>query len=153
MLGLRPRLKARNSLWDLVSKVHLDQLPPPVPVRDLFVEDAVARLPPLPTSPSSTSPSFIDTTEAPRTPPALFSMAPVRIRSYERPSAVVMLTRPFLITEGCRQKTHGGWRRTVWCVASGHGMPSYKSSRALLTLVSRVDFLHIRVRYILLPDL
>jgi len=46
-VGLRPRLKARPSLYDLIRNRNIDQ-----PLRS-FVEELPAELPPLPSSPDS----------------------------------------------------------------------------------------------------
>ena len=62
MLGLRPRLRARNSLWDLVSK-HPADLYPTSQLQQLQlklhwqqpVEEGLDGLPPLPISPKSPS--------------------------------------------------------------------------------------------------
>jgi len=50
-IGLRPRLKARSSLYDLVRNRNIDQLSVQ-PLRS-FVEELPALLPPLPSSPDS----------------------------------------------------------------------------------------------------
>jgi len=51
-VGLRPRLKARPSLYDLVRNRNIDQLSVQ-PLRS-FVQELPAELPPLPLSPSKT---------------------------------------------------------------------------------------------------
>ena len=53
MLGLRPRLRARNSLFDLVAKNHLDHFPKQKLLLEL--ENQVENLPPLPTTPLPTA--------------------------------------------------------------------------------------------------
>ena len=58
MLGLRPRLRARNSLWDLVTKHPADDLFPTSQLQpqlhwQLPVEEGLGGLPPLPISPTS----------------------------------------------------------------------------------------------------
>ena len=59
MLGLRPRLRARNSLWDLVSKHPADLYPTSHLQLHLHwqqpVEEGLDGLPPLPISPTSPS--------------------------------------------------------------------------------------------------
>ena len=57
MLGLRPRLRARNSLWDLVTKHPADDLFPTSQLQSqrpwqLPVEEGLGGLPPLPISPT-----------------------------------------------------------------------------------------------------
>lgn len=53
MLGLRPRLKARNSLWELVNKHHPDLHSPSPLSWKQPVEEGADGLPPLPFSPPS----------------------------------------------------------------------------------------------------
>ena len=59
MLGLRPRLRAQNSLWDLVSKHPADLYPTSQLQLQLHrqqpVEEGLDGLPPLPISPTSPS--------------------------------------------------------------------------------------------------
>lgn len=57
MLGLRPRLKARNSLWDLVNKHHPDLHSSPPLSSKQPVEEGADRLPPSPFSPSLSNPA------------------------------------------------------------------------------------------------
>lgn len=58
MLGLRPRLRARNSLWDLVNKQPNDfYLSFQPPWQQQPVEEGADGLPPLPTSPASFPPA------------------------------------------------------------------------------------------------
>ena len=52
MLGLRPRLRARNSLFDLIAKKNIDQLSSEQPPSNA-VEEEAEELPPLPDSPTS----------------------------------------------------------------------------------------------------
>ena len=57
MLGLRPRLKARNSLWDLVNKHHPDLHSSPPLSRKQPVEEGADGLPSSPFSPSLSNPA------------------------------------------------------------------------------------------------
>lgn len=60
MLGLQPRLRARNSLWDLVNKPPYPQdhqLSPQPPWQQQPVEEEADGLPPLPISPTSPLPA------------------------------------------------------------------------------------------------
>ena len=52
MLGLQPRLKARNSLWDLVNKHPSNLLSSSSQISKQPVEEGADGLPPLPFSPS-----------------------------------------------------------------------------------------------------
>lgn len=56
MLGLQPRLKVRNSLWDLVNKNSPDLHSSSPPPWKQPVEEGADGLPPLPFSPSLSSP-------------------------------------------------------------------------------------------------
>lgn len=66
MLGLRPRLRARNSLFDLITKKNIDQLSSEEPPWTA-VEEEGDELPPLPESPSAErkpAPYIVPTTKA-----------------------------------------------------------------------------------------
>lgn len=74
MLGLRPRLRARNSLFDLIAKKNIDQLSSKEPVEELG-ED----LPPLPDTPTSQrkpAPYSVATTGGTSNIPDTVTMAP-----------------------------------------------------------------------------
>ena len=83
MLGLRQRLRARNSLFDLIREYHIDREELPADLLERL-EEEVDELPPLPTSPASPPapdhhqlpPTVISDSDEDRTPPA---MAPVGI--------------------------------------------------------------------------
>ena len=80
MLGLQPRLKARNSLWDLVNKHPSNLLSSSSQFRKQPVEEGVDGLPPLPFSPSlPNSPSLEQRPHHhhPSESSAPFTMAPV----------------------------------------------------------------------------
>lgn len=90
-IGLQKRLRARNSLFDLVGRRNIDRLSTPSTLsrsQDQSIED----IPSLPSSPPSSpsTPSLIfpdvDTgpasSEASSDPSQSFTMAPVRIHSY-----------------------------------------------------------------------
>lgn len=84
MLGLGRRLRARNSLWDLVNKHHHHYTSAePLPQGALSNNGEVDDLPPLPTTPrpptyhSPSSSSISDIEEAPAAPESPI-MAPVR---------------------------------------------------------------------------
>ena len=87
MLGLKPRLRARNSLWDLVNKHHHPQSSTEPLPREAAIAHEIDDLPPLPTTPRPTkdhspSPSPIsEVTDPPvDSEPPYSTMAPVRIK-------------------------------------------------------------------------
>ena len=78
MLGLRPRLRARNSLFDLITKKNIDQLSSEEPPRTA-VEAEAEELPPLPDTPTTErkpEPYTVATTEAASDISETVTMAP-----------------------------------------------------------------------------
>lgn len=78
MLGLRPKLRTRPSLFDLITKKNINQLSRSESTEDSIKEEE-EHLPPLPTSPSSVRqepPPFAHPTE----PPSTSTMAPVGLQ-------------------------------------------------------------------------
>lgn len=79
MLGLRPRLRARHSLFDLIGRKHIDQLSSSS-ASTLPLEEDIDDLSPLPTSPPSTVSLSTPPSEIPVEALAPVIMAPVRTR-------------------------------------------------------------------------
>ena len=79
MLGLRPRLRARNSLWDLVNQHHIHYTSSePLPQAAVPIDGGVDDLPPLPATPRPPSPvSESESSPSPAASPSP-TMAPVR---------------------------------------------------------------------------
>ena len=78
MLGLRPRLRARNSLFDLIAKKNIDQLSNKKPPWNA-VEELGEDLPPLPETPTSQrkpAPYSVATTGSTSDIPETATMAP-----------------------------------------------------------------------------
>ena len=122
MLGLRPRLRARNSLWDLVNK-HTDHLYPTSQLQPHWqqpVEERLDGLPPLPVSP--VTPSHSVTTfkldeEAPTEQYDFSNMAPVCPTVFILMAARALLSTPTAVSEATIQAvSRRSWRRAVWCV-------------------------------------
>lgn len=77
MIGLRPRLRTRSSLFDLIGK-HKIHLPSrDEPTQRSYFEDGVDDLPPLPTSPFPTPVQLPTPYSAASADPFQFTMAPV----------------------------------------------------------------------------
>lgn len=84
-IGLRKRLRARNSLFDLVGRRNIDRLST-TSINSLSPDQSVDDIPPLPSSPPSSPPSSVslyqqpsqDSSEALSYPPPSPTMAPVR---------------------------------------------------------------------------
>ena len=83
MLGLRPRLRARNSLWDLVNHTshHSYTSSEPLPTPFVALDGAVDDLPPLPSTPLPPSASYIPGNHASSSASSSPTMAPVRSSS------------------------------------------------------------------------
>lgn len=122
MLGLRPRLRARNSLWDLVSK-HPADLYPTSQLQLHWqqpVEEGLDGLPPLPISPTSSwhpvAALKLDE-EASAEQHISSDMAPVRPSVFIIMIAQTLLTTSAAIIEGGLQAvTRRSRRRAVWYV-------------------------------------
>ena len=81
MLGLGPRLRARNSLWDLVNKNKSHRSYPssePLPTPSGALDGLVDDLPPLPSTPSPPSPTYIPESHPSSSTSSSPTMAPVR---------------------------------------------------------------------------
>ena len=122
MLGLRPRLRARNSLWDLVNK-HPAHLYPTSHLqlhRQQPVEEGLDGLPPLPISPITPLhpvASFKLDEEASAEKHISSDMAPVCPIIFSIMAAQPLLTTSTAVSEERLQAVHRrSWRRAVWYV-------------------------------------
>ena len=112
MIGLKPRLRARSSLFDLIGEYKSHKSNRQQPPEDLFLEEGIDDLPPLPYSPSPTfSYSAYPTPIAEHI--TSHPMAPVSPRNMplcvDTAPADLALS---LVKDG--EDSSRGWRRAIW---------------------------------------
>ncbi|MCJ1258671.1 H(+)-transporting V1 sector ATPase subunit A [Lignoscripta atroalba] len=114
MLGLRQRLRARNSLFDLIREYHIDREELPADLLERL-EEEVDELPPLPTSPASPPapdhhqlpPTVISDSDEDRTPPAMAPKNSKRARQEageDQYGSIFSVSGPVIVAEnmiGC----------------------------------------------------
>ena len=117
MLGLGRRLKARNSLWDLVNKHPTTSPSTNLPYPTQAVEEGAGNLPPLPTSPTSPlsstpsikfhSPPLLDKSPTANMPPVLWSLLG------QNQSGSKLMD---MVEERYKEVATRSWGGPIWCV-------------------------------------
>ena len=145
MLGLRPRLKARNSLWDLVNKHSLDLHSSSSISWKQPVEEGADGLPPI-QFPSS---SFLSegkphNNHSPESS-ASFIMAPVSSATSIAIASRSPANWAMAVKERLKEVTRGDWRRAIWCARNETQCSAYMNWVLLIAGSYRIHLFCLRV--------